>query len=135
MLGEKNADKVWDFQALEEAGITTLGTDWPVWPTIDPLVNAWTATQGVQKSFQSAYTWDSYTNHVQTCLNEPIGCLEVGCIADRTWMSSDPYQHPQKMGDIEIISGSQTEHTPPLGSIRSLCPPKIKNTGQKYIEC
>lgn len=102
--GEERMDKAWDFQALEEAGITTLlGTDWPVWPTIDPLVNAWTATQGVQKSFQSAYTWDSYTNHVQTCLNEPIGCLEVGCIADRTWMSSDPYQTPtEDWGDIEI---------------------------------
>ena len=103
--GEERMERAWDFQALEEAKITTLlGTDWPVWPTIDPLVNAWTASEGLQKSFQPAYTWDSYTNHVQTCLNEPIGCLEVGCIADRTWMSSDPYQTPtEDWGDIEIL--------------------------------
>ena len=103
--GEDRMERAWNFQALEETGVTTLlGTDWPVWPTIDPLVNAWTAAEGLQKSFTPAYTWESYTNHVQTCINEPVGCLEVGCIADRTWMSSDPYQTPtEDWGDIEII--------------------------------
>ncbi|MAA78467.1 MAG: hypothetical protein CL916_04345 [Deltaproteobacteria bacterium] len=103
--GDERMERAWNFQALEEAEITTLlGTDWPVWPTIDPLVNAWTAAAGLDKPFQPGYAWDSYTNHVQECLGEAIGCLDIGCIADRTWMTSDPYQTPtEDWGDIEII--------------------------------
>ena len=55
-------------------------------------------------TFTPAYAWDSYTNHAQTCLNEALGCLEIGCFADRTWMTTDPYQTPvEDWGEIEIL--------------------------------
>ena len=109
--GEERLDRAWNFQALEnESILTLLGTDWPVWPTIDPIVNAWTAAQGLSNPLQPAYTWDSYTNHIQQCLNEPIGCLDIGCIADRTWMSADPYEtSPSDWINIEILKVDITD--------------------------
>jgi predicted amidohydrolase YtcJ len=103
--GEERLERAWNFTALEEAGISTLmGTDWPVWPNVDPLVNAWTATAGLENGFHPSYTWDSYTNHVSTCLKQKIGCLDVGCVADRTLISADPYeQETDQWGDIEIL--------------------------------
>jgi len=45
---EERIDRAWDFPALEEASLPiVLGTDWPVWPTIDGFTNWSTAIYGL----------------------------------------------------------------------------------------
>ena len=102
--GEERLAMAWDFSALESAGIKTLlGTDWPVWPTVDPIINAWTANAGVSHPISTAYTWGSYTDHVSRCIQESISCLDIGCSGDRTYMTADPYEESSdQWGDIGI---------------------------------
>ena len=44
-------------------------------------LSMWTATQGVQKSFK-ALIHGTAIPIMQTCLNEPIGCLEVALLIE-----------------------------------------------------
>ena len=45
---EERIDRAWDFPALEAANLPiVLGTDWPVWPTIDGFTNWSTAVNGL----------------------------------------------------------------------------------------
>ena len=104
--GEERMQEAWRFDKLEESNIQTLlGTDWPVWPTVDPLVNAWTATQGLgDRGFSKENTLKSYTSNIGTCLNIQEGCLDIGCRADYSIFSQDPYDTPaEEWTNLTII--------------------------------
>jgi len=103
--GEERIAHAWDFGSFEENDITViLGTDWPVWPNIDPVVNAWTASVGLSKPLSPQTTLQGYTNNVSSCTGNPIACLHVGCKADLSIFSADPYETPaEEWTDLEII--------------------------------
>ena len=89
-------EHAWDFAALEEAQIpVSLSTDWPVWPTPDIMVNAWTAAVGLgDKSLHEVTALQAYTQNANTCMGLKEGCLDIGCRADLTLLEEDPYLLP-----------------------------------------
>jgi predicted amidohydrolase YtcJ len=49
--GEERFDLAYDFGGMAAAGVQlAMGTDWPVWPTADPLVSVWAATRADEGS-------------------------------------------------------------------------------------
>ena len=86
-------DQSWDFAALAEAGIPlALGTDWPVWPTPDAMVNLGTAIDGVgDKGLDFTTALHSYTeNSARISGLTNTGTLSLGSAADFVILSADP---------------------------------------------
>ncbi|MEC7984701.1 MAG: amidohydrolase [Myxococcota bacterium] len=103
--GEEKMEHAWNFAALEEAEITiSLSTDWPVWPTTDIMVNAWSASVGLgDKSLTPRATLEAYTKNANSCMGLQEGCLDVGCTADLTFLEEDPYNTPStEWSNIDI---------------------------------
>ena len=94
-------EDTWDLARVIDEGITlALGTDWPVWPTVDLMVNLNTAIESLGpkgiplETAINAYLsdWDAFP---------PRGCLHVGCVADFTVFESDPYL-TEDLSELEI---------------------------------
>ena len=102
-------DRAWDFRALADAGIPiTLGTDWPVWPSPDIMVNLRTAIDGLgSRSLSRQEAFHAYTEAAASCLghNQQTGCLRNGCLADMVVLDQDPFVVDQ--ADIATISIDQ----------------------------
>lgn len=91
--GEERFAEAYDMRALADAGVVmAMGTDWPVWPTIDPTVGLWAAVGLDEHALSIAEALDAYTagsGHAVGMSGE-LGCLFVGCLADITVLSDDP---------------------------------------------
>ncbi len=105
-------DRAWDFPALEDAGLNiVLGTDWPVWPTVNGLTNLQTATNGLQSRNISLNTaFQGYTSSGRhTSGLDHVG-LSPGQEADFLVLSNDPFSESEsqnsnadiQVGDIQI---------------------------------
>ena len=91
--GSDKMEDAWDFARLEEEGLTVaMGTDWPVWPTPDSMVNYRTAVEGVgERALSKEGAFAAYT------LNGVAGVrfeLESGSIDVGKW------------GDFVILDGN-----------------------------
>jgi predicted amidohydrolase YtcJ len=109
-------DRAWDYQGLLGAGVPlALGTDWPVWPTPDAMVNLWTATEGLgDKGISMADAFHAYTAAAAECMGlaGDYGCLRKGCHADWLRTDHDPFAaEPGQVSEISVdqvwISGSR----------------------------
>ena len=91
---EGRIDRAWDFPALEEADLPiVIGTDWPVWPTVDGFTNWSTATNGLRTrnlSKETVFTGYSNLGRATSGLNH-VG-LSVGQEADFVVVSSNPFE-------------------------------------------
>ena len=69
-----------------------MGTDWPVWPTLDAVVSLWAAQNLGDRSLTVAEALDAYTagSGRAAGLAGELGCLSPGCLADITVLSEDP---------------------------------------------
>jgi predicted amidohydrolase YtcJ len=102
---DARADQIWDFQTIAEAGIPiALGTDWPVWPTPDAMVNYWTTVEGVgERSLTKSEAMAGYTQIGALAVDyaDLIGSIEQGKWADFVLLSDDPYSSDH-LSDITI---------------------------------
>ena len=91
---EGRIDRAWNFPALEEADLPiVIGTDWPVWPTVDGFTNWSTATNGLRTrnlSKETVFTGYSNLGRATSGLNH-VG-LSVGQEADFVVVSSNPFE-------------------------------------------
>ena len=86
-------DSAWGFKKLEDEGIPlVLGTDWPVWPTPNAIVNFWTATQNNgERNLSTPIAFQGYTSLGQQLLGTNAGSLQVGQWADFVVLSDAPF--------------------------------------------
>ena len=84
-------ENTWDLARVRQENITmALGTDWPVWPTVDLMVNLSTATESLgAKSIPLEAAMEAYLADWDS--SPPRSCLHVGCVADFTVLEADPY--------------------------------------------
>ena len=87
-------DRAWDFPALEEADLNlAMGTDWPVWPTVDGLTNWQTATQGLQsRNLKTPTVFDGYTTQGRVTSGLGHVGLSIGQEADFIVLDGDPFE-------------------------------------------
>ncbi|MBT3222627.1 MAG: amidohydrolase family protein [Proteobacteria bacterium] len=103
--GDERYGRSYDFAAFEAAGIElAMGTDWPVWPTVDPLVNIWAGTNARDAAvLTAAQGIEGYTEGTAATLGfDDLGHLSVGVLADVVVFDADPLTVDE--GDLTGIS-------------------------------
>jgi hypothetical protein len=104
-------EDTWNVARVVEEGIPlALGTDWPVWPTVDLMVNLSTATQGLNdKSITLDKAIEAYL--ADWSVGEQRGCLDIGCVADFTLFEKNPYESEElsELGIVDVWLGNQHE--------------------------
>ena len=87
-------DRAWDFPALEGADLPiVLGTDWPVWPTVDGLTNWSTAINGLRsRTLTKETVFKGYGNLGRATSGLDHVGLSVGQQADFIVVSSNPFE-------------------------------------------
>lgn len=91
--GDERFEAAYDLRAFADAGVPlAMGTDWPVWPTLDAVVSLWAAQNLGDRSLTVAEALDAYTagSGRAAGLAGELGCLSPGCLADITVLSEDP---------------------------------------------
>lgn len=96
-------ENTWDLGRIHQENIPlALGTDWPVWPTPDLMVNLSTATQSLgEKGVDLQTAIEAYTMDLSG-QSAQYGCLEVGCTADMTRFETNPFTSDD-LSNIEIL--------------------------------
>ena len=104
--GEERYAAAYDFRALADAGVPlAMGTDWPVWPTIDPTVGLWAATGLDAHALTTEEALDAYTSGAGRAagLSGVLGCLFEGCHADITVLAADPMTtDPDALSEVDV---------------------------------
>jgi predicted amidohydrolase YtcJ len=104
--GSERMEDAWDFARLENEGLQiAMGTDWPVWPTADAMVNYRTAVEGVlERSISREVGFDAYTiNGVEAVGYElETGTIEVGKWADFVILSEN-HLESEDISNIDIL--------------------------------
>ncbi len=90
---EERIGRAWDFPALESEGINlVMGTDWPVWPTVDGFTNWQTALSGLNtRNLQTDTIFEGYTTLGRSSSGLSDVGLEVGQQADFIIVNGDPF--------------------------------------------
>ena len=91
---DERIDRAWDFPALEAAELNiAMGTDWPVWPTVDGLTNWQTATEGLQsRNLKTLTVFNGYTSQGRTTSGLGHVGLNVGQEADFIVLDGNPFE-------------------------------------------
>lgn len=97
-LGER-FDHAYPFRALVDGGIPiAMGTDWPVWPSQQPLLVSWSAVTGQAdgNALTVAEALGGYSQGSATALGrqDELGRLDVGFLADFVVLGEDPFAVP-----------------------------------------
>jgi len=104
--GEERFATAYDYRALLDAGVTlSLGTDWPVWPTPDGLVQIWAAANHDESSIETAEALSAYTKGSAASVGRTLdlGALHVGMLSDMVVFDSDPLTaEPEDLTDINV---------------------------------
>ena len=104
--GAEKMESAWDFARLEEEGLTiAMGTDWPVWPTPDSMVNYKTAVEGVgERALSKEIGFAAYTLNGAAAVgfSHESGSIEVGKWADFVILDDNPLT-ADDIADIKII--------------------------------
>ena len=97
IVDEWGADRfaqAYDQRALVDAGVqTSLGTDWPVWPSPSAPIQLWAASvvRGQAQGVTRLEALQAYTEGAAIGLGRTdLGCLDVGCAADVVTFDADP---------------------------------------------
>lgn len=91
--GAERFAEAYDLRSLADAGVTmAMGTDWPVWPTLDGPVILRAAQNLGERSLDGVESMAAYTAGGGQAVGMPdtLGCLLPGCLADITVFSADP---------------------------------------------
>lgn len=104
--GSERMDDAWDFARMEEEGLAlAMGTDWPVWPTADAMINYRTAVEGVlDRSISRPTGFDAYTiNGVKAVgYDTDTGTIEDGKWADFVILSENLLES-EDISNIDIL--------------------------------
>ena len=103
--GDERYGRSYDFAAFAAAGVElAMGTDWPVWPTADPLVGVWAGTNAREDAvLTAAQGLRGYTEGTAATLGfDDLGHLGVGAQADIVILDADPLEVDE--GDLTDIS-------------------------------
>jgi predicted amidohydrolase YtcJ len=93
--GPERFSRSYDYAGLHNAGVPmAMGTDWPVWPSPDPLVNIWAAVEHREDAALTVtQATDGYLSGISATLGDPmLGNLSVGSHADVVVIDRDPQQ-------------------------------------------
>ncbi len=92
--GSEKIDDAWNFARLEEESLSiAMGTDWPVWPTPDAMVNYRTAVEGVfERALSKKVAFEAYTQNGANAVGYELetGSIEVGKWADFVILDENP---------------------------------------------
>ncbi len=91
--GQERFDRAYDYRALADAGVTiAMGTDWPVWLSPGPLLNAWSALNLDEHALSVGESLDAYSAGTAQAvgLRDKLGTLAVGAWADVVIFDADP---------------------------------------------
>ena len=106
LWGDERYAQAYDFTAFGEAGIPiAMGTDWPVWPSADPLVGVWAGTQA-DHPLTTAEGVAAYTVGVAQSVDDPRidGILAVGSLADFVVFDQDPLAiDPNELTGVQVV--------------------------------
>lgn len=98
-LGERFGE-AYDFQAFTDAGVPmALGTDWPVWPSQQPLLVTWTAATSQAESGHGMTVGEALRGYSEGSAkalgrDSELGQLDVGFLADFLVLGGDPQAVP-----------------------------------------
>ena len=92
--GDERTAHSWNFAAFPEQNIPlAIGTDWPVWPTPDALVNYWTSVNGTDgRALDRATAMAGYTEigALAVGAEQELGRIAAGYHADFVILSDNP---------------------------------------------
>ena len=104
--GSEKMDNAWDFARLEEEGLKiAMGTDWPVWPTPDSMVNYRTAVEGVgPRALSREGAFAAYTLNGAVAVGNELetGSIAVGKWADFVILEENPMTSTD-IAEIKIL--------------------------------
>ncbi len=95
--GDDRFEHAYDARALADAGVPlALGTDWPVWPTPDAMIQVWAAAAqlGEARELSVAEALTAYTAGGAQAVGRSadLGALEPGYLADLVVLDADPLE-------------------------------------------
>ena len=91
--GDERWDRAYDYRSLVDSGVAlAMGTDWPVWLSPGPVLNAWSALNLDDHSLTVAECFDAYAAGTARSvgLEGKLGTLAVGAWADVVVFDADP---------------------------------------------